>query len=838
LQSLLLHYYFTALCYHYILLYLKHHNESFQQTAASIVLALNKMAKKRNHSDSESSSSLNEEDEVMNGDSDSNDEERKEAENEAEDKDHKKTIPTRASIKKKEMALRSGKRKRRRSLETTGLTPPPTSRKAKRAKRSATTTTNTATGTESTDAVDAPMHHNREKKASSLAFGDSLDGKASVEGDNADDNSKSSPGMVPDPRRISYSAAPSLNAPYNVRDEEDESSSSDEDESEELDLVPPKHVPHANGTTQNDSTAITEQSPRQNNESIAMGSLTAQNKAGEESDQLMNGGDETLGKISNDTSSTSTSTWASTLQRLAIFVVLGYISLLFSMPQVIKFTQSVVPLDDSILPPLTIATPNKILPEKETVQTVHSPESLQSWNKKFLEDFDKFNEANTDYTSSKQALDNYYDELLGRFEKIETQLQPRQDRIEEKLMNLNLLEELLKEVDSKQNDDLEKEGNSKWDQARDLAQQLLGKSLLTTSSIALWNVPEDIDVDCGLGLEDNDNVDSLVKEGEEKAKPILSAQLLEEKQSALKLRSTITAEKYVGGPVAEDRIRQWVRSRISETVDKEKGVIEIIKNVEITAQELAKYATKSVKKANGDSPDNSNLLLSRMIESRFDVHRADTTGIYDHASLKNGAGIIYGGKRGTSKSLIDELPIFNRVLQNSNLRFYGFGPESALTATYPPNTLGQCWSFRQTPLKEQLKERQLFENDDSVPNDFKRGNFGTLTIRLSEPILVDSIIIEHPPIRMTSQGESAIRSFRAVGYEDESASSKAWNLGSYEYNLGENRNSNGYLQRFEAATTVFGKEIPPLHSISLAVDSNYGHDYACLYRFRVHGTEE
>jgi hypothetical protein len=31
-----------------------------------------------------------------------------------------------------------------------------------------------------------------------------------------------------------------------------------------------------------------------------------------------------------------------------------------------------------------------------------------------------------------------------------------------------------------------------------------------------------------------------------------------------------------------------------------------------------------------------------------------------------------------------------------------------------------------------------------VPNDFKRGNFGTLTIRLSEPILVDSIIIEDP----------------------------------------------------------------------------------------------
>jgi hypothetical protein len=31
--------------------------------------------------------------------------------------------------------------------------------------------------------------------------------------------------------------------------------------------------------------------------------------------------------------------------------------------------------------------------------------------------------------------------------------------------------------------------------------------------------------------------------------------------------------------------------------------------------------------------------------------------------------------------------------------------------------------------------------------------------------------------------------------------------------------------------------VPPLQSISLAVDSNWGYDYACLYRFRVHGQE-
>lgn len=49
--------------------------------------------------------------------------------------------------------------------------------------------------------------------------------------------------------------------------------------------------------------------------------------------------------------------------------------------------------------------------------------------------------------------------------------------------------------------------------------------------------------------------------------------------------------------------------------------------------------------------------------------------------------------------------------------------------------------------------------------------------------------------------------------------------------------SNASLQEFEVATEIFGKQVPPLQSISLAIDSNWGNDYACLYRFRVHGEE-
>lgn len=45
------------------------------------------------------------------------------------------------------------------------------------------------------------------------------------------------------------------------------------------------------------------------------------------------------------------------------------------------------------------------------------------------------------------------------------------------------------------------------------------------------------------------------------------------------------------------------------------------------------------------------------------------------------------------------------------------------------------------------------------------------------------------------------------------------------------------LQEFPVITSVFGNPVPPVQSISLAIDSNWGHDYACLYRVRVHGAE-
>jgi hypothetical protein len=44
------------------------------------------------------------------------------------------------------------------------------------------------------------------------------------------------------------------------------------------------------------------------------------------------------------------------------------------------------------------------------------------------------------------------------------------------------------------------------------------------------------------------------------------------------------------------------------------------------------------------------------------------------------------------------------------------------------------------------------------------------------------------------------------------------------------------MQRFAISQGANGASVPKLKAVSLAVDSNWGADFTCLYRFRVHGS--
>jgi hypothetical protein len=205
-----------------------------------------------------------------------------------------------------------------------------------------------------------------------------------------------------------------------------------------------------------------------------------------------------------------------------------------------------------------------------------------------------------------------------------------------------------------------------------------------------------------------------------------------------------------------------------------------------------------------------------LIDARLEKERADQTGRVDYASILNGAAVVYGGERGTSPSLVDQLPVVNRLASLWSLRNHGLRPEAALTPTYPSlTTLGQCWSFN-----KDLSER-------------KQSGYATLTFRLAKPILVRSVSVEHPPQDITDRINSAIQNFRVVGYEFPNAQGMAWPLGSFEYRAGGD-----ILQEFEVKTEIKGEAIPVLEAISLLIDSNWGANYSCLYRFRVFGQEK
>ena len=83
---------------------------------------------------------------------------------------------------------------------------------------------------------------------------------------------------------------------------------------------------------------------------------------------------------------------------------------------------------------------------------------------------------------------------------------------------------------------------------------------------------------------------------------------------------------------------------------------------------------------------------------------------------------------------------------------------------------------------------------------------------------------------VTPTPETAVRDFRVFGYEDADAEGEPWELGAFRYEVDGPRT----LQEFEVDDNDEDGPRPKLRSVTFAVDSNWGADYCCLYRFRVH----
>lgn len=226
---------------------------------------------------------------------------------------------------------------------------------------------------------------------------------------------------------------------------------------------------------------------------------------------------------------------------------------------------------------------------------------------------------------------------------------------------------------------------------------------------------------------------------------------------------------------------KWFTTISKDYLEEAEGRIPSVDEVEVAN-------TDNLFKGSVSSSGLSQEDIQAIIDGLLEIEMADSTGQFDYASIGNGASIIRSGIRKTSPSIVDNLPLVNQFLSKTSLKFYGHGAEAALVPTFPKTALGQCWSFEEEGSRKQLtiKEMRNEKELESMEYETSRGEYATLTVRLADRIHVNSVIIEHPSkILSPTSMESAIRTFRLIGYIDPDAKGNPWHLGSFIYQTGK-----------------------------------------------------
>ena len=106
------------------------------------------------------------------------------------------------------------------------------------------------------------------------------------------------------------------------------------------------------------------------------------------------------------------------------------------------------------------------------------------------------------------------------------------------------------------------------------------------------------------------------------------------------------------------------------------------------------------------------------------------------------------------------------------------------------------------------------------------GGDGTLGIKLSHPVVVQNVTIEHIPkeISLTGSIDSAPKKFTIHGLSPSSNQWSSAELGSFTFDMdGE-------------STQIFNLENAKIfHAVQFHFKSNWGNEHTCIYRVRVHG---
>lgn len=190
------------------------------------------------------------------------------------------------------------------------------------------------------------------------------------------------------------------------------------------------------------------------------------------------------------------------------------------------------------------------------------------------------------------------------------------------------------------------------------------------------------------------------------------------------------------------------------------------------------------------SSDENIPFLQNLLEEKLRRFDADRTGMADFALESAGAEIIHDL---TSKGLSSTSPILS--IWKMPLLYQTMSPRIALTPGVHP---GNCFAYN--------------------------GDSGTLGIKLSQPIIVQNVTIQHIPKETAPLGhiESAPRGFEFIHV----GSTGSESLGTWEFDQGGRP-----IQTFQIKGNA-----KVSRAVQFQFTSNWGAEHTCIYRVRVHGS--
>ena len=186
--------------------------------------------------------------------------------------------------------------------------------------------------------------------------------------------------------------------------------------------------------------------------------------------------------------------------------------------------------------------------------------------------------------------------------------------------------------------------------------------------------------------------------------------------------------------------------------------------------------------------------VAKIVREALTKYDADKTGLFDFALESAGGSIV------TTKCT-EPYQATSAVMSVWGLPFW-WDANSPRTILQPGSAPGQCWAFR--------------------------GSYGTVVVKLSSPIFISAVTIEHISPLLSPDGHihSAPHtlSLSGVGSGDSLTS-----LLNFTYSASGEPVQTFWLGE-ESQRSRF-------ETVELTVHKNHGHpEYTCLYRLRVHGT--